>query len=95
MVRYFVENEFDVAVAKSLFTHLLPEELDIYLRSIADRLRTGGKALLTFFILNEEQQRLAALDKNHMYFIPIAKTSAVPFIGRWRRPQPSPTNRIT
>ncbi len=44
----FVEKEFDVVVAKSLFTHLLPDELDIYLRSIANRLRAGGKALLTF-----------------------------------------------
>jgi SAM-dependent methyltransferase len=69
----FVEKEFDVAVAKSLFTHLLPEEVDIYLRGIADRLKIGGKALLTFFILNEEQQRLAALGKNRMLFHPYSE----------------------
>ena len=69
----FVEKDFDVVVAKSLFTHLLPEEVDIYLRGIADRLRIGGKALLTFFILNEEQQRLAALGKNRMLFHPYSE----------------------
>jgi len=66
----FAEKDFDVVVAKSLFTHVLPDELSIYLKTIASRLKADGKALLTFFILSEEQSRLAALGKNSMPFHP-------------------------
>lgn len=66
----FDESGFDVVIAKSLFTHLLPDELNAYLEGIADRLRPGGKALLTFFILSEEQARLAAAGKSRRSFQP-------------------------
>ena len=49
----FVERDFDVAIAKSFFTHVLPDERDVYLAAIADRLKSGGRALLTFFVLPE------------------------------------------
>lgn len=52
--------DFDVAIAKSLFTHMLPEELDLYLGQVAARLKPGGQALLTFFVLNERQAELRA-----------------------------------
>lgn len=67
-LRRFDERGFDVVVAKSLFTHVLPDELDVYLAGIADRLKAGGKALLTFFILSEDQARLAASGKNRLSF---------------------------
>lgn len=54
----FTECDFDIVVAKSLFTHMLPEELDVYLRQINVRLKPTGKALLTFFMLNSEQEEL-------------------------------------
>lgn len=66
----FNEGEFDVIVAKSLFTHVLADELGVYLRGIAHRLKPGGRALLTFFILSEEQARLAASGKNRLSFAP-------------------------
>lgn len=49
----FAERDFDSVVVKSLFTHMLPEELEIYLHQIGDRLKPTGKALLTFFLLNQ------------------------------------------
>ena len=52
----FEEKNFDIIIAKSLFTHVLPFELDIYLEHIAKRLVGNGRCLLTFFILNEAQQ---------------------------------------
>lgn len=64
----FGEKGFDVVVAKSLFTHVLPDELSIYLKGIADRLKPGGKALLTFFILSEEQARFALAGNNRLSF---------------------------
>lgn len=69
----FPERDFDVVIAKSFFTHVLPEELNLYLKSIADRMKVGGKALLTFFILTEEQKRLAKEGKNHFSFHPYAE----------------------
>jgi SAM-dependent methyltransferase len=59
---------FDVVIAKSLFTHVLPDEQIVYLKSIADRLKPGGRALLTFFVRSEDQDRLAASGKNRMSF---------------------------
>jgi len=61
---------FDVVIAKSLFTHVLPDELDVYLKGIVERLNIGGRALLTFFLLSEEQARLAAGGKNRLSFQP-------------------------
>jgi SAM-dependent methyltransferase len=91
----FDEKGFDVVVGKSLFTHVLPDELSVYLRGIADRLRTGGRALLTFFILSEEQERFAVLGKNRLSFhpysedgccavrYPLAPTAAVAYEQRY------------
>jgi len=48
----FPESDFDLIVAKSFFTHILPEELDPYLSAVAQRLKHNkGRALLTFFVL--------------------------------------------
>jgi len=63
----FGASDFDIAILKSLFTHMLPEELSVYLQQISARLSPGGKAILTFFILNEEQERLE--QKNSIRFI--------------------------
>jgi S-adenosylmethionine:tRNA-ribosyltransferase-isomerase (queuine synthetase) len=54
----FAERDFDVVIAKSLCTHLLPAELDLYLSQISSRLSATGKALATFFILNAAQENL-------------------------------------
>lgn len=69
----FEESGFDVVVAKSLFTHVLPDELTVYLGGIADRLKPRGKALMTFFISSEEQKRLAASGKNRLSFQPYSE----------------------
>ncbi|MFO7871838.1 MAG: class I SAM-dependent methyltransferase [Kiritimatiellia bacterium] len=54
----FDGNDFDVVIAKSLFTHMLPDEMNLYLREIAHRLKDGGTALLSFFLLNPTQKKL-------------------------------------
>ena len=70
----FGEKGFDVIVAKSLFTHVLPDELRVYLKGMADRLKSGGRALLTFFVLSEEQARLAAMRRNRIPFHPYGES---------------------
>jgi SAM-dependent methyltransferase len=66
----FGETNFDAAIAKSLFTHILPDELGVYLKGIADRLKPGGKALLTFFLLTKEEARTGASGRLRLVFQP-------------------------
>jgi SAM-dependent methyltransferase len=54
----FSDDFFDFTFLTSVFTHLLQEDLENYTREIARTLRPGGTALITFFILNEESERL-------------------------------------
>lgn len=48
----------DVALATSLFTHMWPEDVAHYLGEIAAALRPGGRAYLTFFLLDETWRQL-------------------------------------
>jgi cyclopropane fatty-acyl-phospholipid synthase-like methyltransferase len=61
---------FEIIIAKSLFTHMLPDELSLYFDAVAANLTAGGKALLTFFVLNEDQARLEASGRNQIAFLP-------------------------
>jgi SAM-dependent methyltransferase len=47
-------NQFDVVCATSLFTHMRSDGLERYLSEIARVLTAGGRALLTFYLLNDE-----------------------------------------
>jgi len=66
----FRVSPFDIIVAKSLFTHMLPDELSLYFEAVAANLTADGKAMLTFFLLNEDQSRLEALSRNQIAFLP-------------------------
>lgn len=54
----FADEQFDFVVLNSVFTHMLSEEVDNYLGEIARVLRTGGRCLISFFVLNDESLRL-------------------------------------
>lgn len=59
--RFPYENDrFDFAIANSLFTHMLPGEVDNYLGEIRRVLRPGGKCFASFFILNDTSKKLMA-----------------------------------
>jgi hypothetical protein len=49
----FNDSGFTTVIAKSLFTHMLPDEMGIYLEQIGQRLASGARGILTFFILNQ------------------------------------------
>ena len=53
------DESFDLILLKSVFTHMRPAEVDNYLREVARLLKNEGRCLATFFLLNEEQARLA------------------------------------
>ena len=50
------DDSFDVAVASSVLTHLLEDEAAHYLAEIARVLKPGGRALITFFLLDDESR---------------------------------------
>jgi SAM-dependent methyltransferase len=58
----------------SVFTHLLPREIENYLREISRVLAPGGRCVITFFLLNGESRKRIDEEKNSISF-PYAHTS--------------------
>ncbi|HZV44469.1 MAG TPA: class I SAM-dependent methyltransferase [Saprospiraceae bacterium] len=61
-------DQFDLAIATSVFTHMLPEEVTQYVEEIYRVLKKGGNAYLTFFILNENSLRQMNQGANEFNF---------------------------
>ncbi|MEP7321757.1 MAG: class I SAM-dependent methyltransferase [Saprospiraceae bacterium] len=55
-------DQFDFACAISVFTHMIPDELENYIKELNRVLKSGGRAVLTFFILDPES--LAGMNKD-------------------------------
>jgi len=54
----FPDNRFDFVVLNSVFTHMLPEEVENYLGEVSRVLKTNGRCLISFFLLNDESINL-------------------------------------
>ena len=65
----FADESFDVVLLKSVFTHLLPGAAENYLKEVARLLSPGGRALATFFLLNERQEALRREGRNRIDFL--------------------------
>jgi len=50
----YKDEEFDLIVLTSVFTHMMPEDVDNYLKNISRVLKKDGKCFATFIILNPE-----------------------------------------
>jgi ubiquinone/menaquinone biosynthesis C-methylase UbiE len=59
------DSEFDLVILTSVFTHMMPEDVNNYLKEIFRVLKKGGKCFVTFFLLNDEIK--ASID-NRDYF---------------------------
>ena len=59
---------FDVILFKSVFTHLRPGEVENYLKEVSRLLKEDGRCMATFFLLNQEQELLAASGSNALKF---------------------------
>jgi len=67
--RFPFENEFfDFVVLGSVFTHMLPEDMENYFSEIARVLKRGGRCLITFFLLNRKSLELIMAKKSTMDF---------------------------
>lgn len=64
----FEDESFDFIFLTSVFTHMLPEDVENYLREIPRLLRCEGRSLITFFLLNETQRGLASQGRSDIDF---------------------------
>jgi SAM-dependent methyltransferase len=51
------DASFDFVFLASVFTHLLPVDLEHYLQEISRVLRSGGRCFITYFLLNDEVRK--------------------------------------
>lgn len=54
----YEDARFNFTILISVFTHMLPEQVENYLQEIARTLEDGGTCIATFFLLNEESKKL-------------------------------------
>ena len=64
----FENGFFDFVFLTSVFTHMLPSDIENYMSEISRVLKPGGKCLITFFILNEESIRLVRSGQSELDF---------------------------
>jgi ubiquinone/menaquinone biosynthesis C-methylase UbiE len=63
------ENEsFDFVFLKSVFTHMLPQDMENYLCEITRVLKRDGRCFITFFLLNKEALQLINAGKSTLDF---------------------------
>ncbi len=62
----FADQTFDFVILGSVFTHLLPDDLENYFGQVARVLKKGGRCLITFFLLNPESLDLIAAHRSTM-----------------------------
>ncbi len=71
------DDAFDLVFATSVFTHLVTAEALHYLDEVARVLAPGGRALLTFFVLDERSRAAIAAGRSSQAFVAFDDHSAV------------------
>jgi ubiquinone/menaquinone biosynthesis C-methylase UbiE len=56
----YPDESFDLVVLISVFTHMLPADMEQYVAEIARVLKPGGRCFATYLLINEESLRLMA-----------------------------------
>jgi ubiquinone/menaquinone biosynthesis C-methylase UbiE len=64
----YPDNQFDFAFATSVFTHLVQASMEHYLVELQRVLKPGGRALLTFFVLNDQARAAVRNGSAHYLF---------------------------
>lgn len=64
----FADASFDFVILISVFTHMLPDEVDNYLSEISRVLKPGGRCFITWFLLNEESRQLIEAGRSKVAF---------------------------
>lgn len=61
----FADRSFDVIFLGSVFTHMLPDDVESYVREISRLLVPGGMCVASYFLLNDETRR--GVDAGHSF----------------------------
>jgi SAM-dependent methyltransferase len=64
----FKDESFDFIYLGSVFTHMLPADVENYVFEIARMLKKRGRCLATFFLLNSESRELISAGKSTLDF---------------------------
>lgn len=64
----FEDNSFNFAFLISVFTHMLPEEIENFLGEVARVLKKGGRCLITYLLSNDESIELVNAGKATLAF---------------------------
>ena len=65
----YADASFDVVFLGSVFTHMLPRDVEHFLDEITRVLKPGGTALITFFLLNQESRALLSQGRSSQNFV--------------------------
>ena len=67
--RFPFENEtFDMVNLVSVFTHMMPGDVENYIKEISRVTKIGGKSIISYFILNDESLKLIEAGKSTQKF---------------------------
>lgn len=64
----FDNSSFDFVLLASVFTHMLPTDMENYLSEINRTLKTGGRCLITYFLYNSESAAMMAAGASEILF---------------------------
>jgi SAM-dependent methyltransferase len=64
----FLDATFDFVCVISVFTHMVPEAVQNYINEIGRVLKPGGKAFISFFLLNDTSRQLFAQGRSMVAF---------------------------
>jgi SAM-dependent methyltransferase len=62
------DETFDLAVLVSVFTHMLPPDMEQYVREIWRVLKRGGRCFATYFLINAESEQLMEAGESSLRF---------------------------
>lgn len=79
------DGEFTLVVALSVFTHLLQDQVDPYLREVARVLRPGGVAITTWFLFDKRDFPMLQEFQNALFVNVDDPTNAVIYDREWLR----------
>ncbi len=65
----YADAQFDFVFLTSVFTHLLPDDMEHYLEEIFRVMKPGGRCLITFFLLNPESADLIRAGRSTIAFV--------------------------
>jgi ubiquinone/menaquinone biosynthesis C-methylase UbiE len=65
----FADENFTFVFLTSVFTHMLSNEIENYLKEIYRVLKPGGRCFATFFLLTPESQALIAANRSTFKFV--------------------------